>query len=333
MKEKLLQFLELLKTVLGNAVGTGSRPSSIYIALEDGRITRFGGDDYSQKWAEKQAALGRSTAGEGWMGLRGSAYGRADIAQIPTQDDPFYFNKFLFGDQDAVARPTGKAFDTFEKNPELSSSPKVGDTINEFKVDADGKITHFHGGNQVSDIYEKGGKITLFDDLNMTSGAREERAIRGGTRNIVSVSSLDDLEFQTKPGKFFPVQVPSVKETEPVTKRIGPTPPESGTTLKNVGKEPAQTRLRGKAIEKVYPAPNQSHEGTMADIANIKKQRQESAEAAVTAEQNAREKNERKVKRREVRKTEAEAAREARETAEKAAKNPGGIPVRRTGRC
>ena len=131
-----------------------------------------------------------------------------------------------------------------------------------------------------------------------------ERANRGGTRNIASVSSLDDLEFQTKPGKFFPVQIPSVKETEPVTKRIGPTPPESGTTLKNVGKEPAQTRLRGKAIkeyEKVYPAPNQGHEATMADIANIKKQRQKSAEAAVTAERKARERKEKKVKRTEGR--------------------------------
>jgi len=108
---------------------------------------------------------------------------------------------------------------------------------------------------------------------------------------------------------------PSAKETEPVTKRIGPTPPESGTTLKNVGEEPAQTRLRGKAIEyeKVYPAPNQSHEATMADIENIKKQRQKSAEAAVTAEQNARKKAERKVKKRTERKTKAEAAREARE--------------------
>jgi len=156
--------------MLGTAVGPDSRPSSIYIALEDGRITRFGGDDYSRKWAEKQAALGRSAAGEGWMGLRGSAYGRADITQIPTQDDPFYFNKFLFGDKSATSRPTGEAFDTFEKNPELSSSPKVGDTVNEFKVDADGKIHHFHGGSQVSEVYEKGGNITLYDDLNMGRG-------------------------------------------------------------------------------------------------------------------------------------------------------------------
>jgi len=114
------------------------------------------------------------------------------------------------------------------------------------------------------------------------------------------------------PIKFNPIET----QPKPVTKRVGPTPPESGTTLKNVGEEPAQTRLRGKAIkeyEKVYPAPNQSHEATMADIENIKKQRQKSAEAAVTAEQNAREKAERKVKRRTERKTKAEAAREARE--------------------
>lgn len=292
----------------------------MYIQLEDGRVARYGGDDAAMEWMEKQEALGKSTAGKGWMGARASV-----PSVVMTQDDPFVFDQFLFGNSDDVKRPIGKTVKQItEEASGLSTSPKVGAVINELKIGADGKITQFHGGNYISDLYEKEGKITLLDNLDRKRTSRT-------APKVLSVSSLDDLEFNERPGKYFPVQIPTVKETEPVTKRIGPTPPESGTTLKNVGREPAQTRLRGKAIEKVYPTPNLGHEATIADIENIKKQRQKADEAAQRAEQKAQERAQKKVTRRTERKTKAEAARAATETAEQASKNPGGIPVRRTG--
>jgi hypothetical protein len=98
---------------------------------------------------------------------------------------------------------------------------------------------------------------------------------------------------------------------EPVTKRVGPPPPESGTTLRNVGTEPAQPTLRGTGLtERVYSG-SLSHEEEIAKIEKIKSQKEKAARKAQERLKLEAEKKERK------------AARRARRQAEKA-KNPVG---------
>ena len=273
---------------------------------------------------------------------------RASVpSMVMTQDDPFVFDQFLFGNSDDVKRPVGKTVKQItEEASGLSTSPIIGKNINELKFGADGKITYFHGGSTVTDVYEKDGKITLFNDQNPTT--YEITHSDEYPRRVVSVSSLDDLEFETKPGRFagFDAVLASPKGTKarqeaeekarkeaeekarkkPVTKRIGSTPPESGTTLKNVGTEPAQTRLRGQGLVETVYSGRQTHEEQVDKIGRIKQRRDKQTKKAEEKPKLEAEKKERKAARRARRESDA-----ATETAEQASKNPGGIPVRRTG--
>jgi hypothetical protein len=112
---------------------------------------------------------------------------------------------------------------------------------------------------------------------------------------------------------------------EPVTKRVGPPPPESGTTLRNVGTEPAQPTLRGTGLAETVYSGALSHEEQMDKIQRMKDQKEAAAKRAQEKPRLEAEKKERKAARR--------AHRQARKAAEQASKNPGGIPVRRTRRC
>jgi hypothetical protein len=112
---------------------------------------------------------------------------------------------------------------------------------------------------------------------------------------------------------------------EPVTKRVGPPPPESGTTLRNVGTEPAQPTLRGTGLAETVYSGALSHEEQMDKIQRMKDKKEAAAKTAQEKPRLKAEKKERKVARR--------ADRQAREAAKQASKNAGGISVRRTRRC
>ena len=134
-------------------------------------------------------------------------------------------------------------------------------------------------------------------------------------------------------------QVVEIHKRFPITTRVGPPPPESGTTLRNVGTEPAQPTLRGTGLTETVYSGALSHEEQMDKIQRMKDKKEAAAKTAQEKPKLEAEKKERKAARRahrpkkKERKAAKRAHRQAREAAKQASKNAGGISVRRTRRC
>ena len=196
--------------------GASAMPSSHYFLLDDGRAARFGSDDF----------------GDGWMGARASV-----PSTIMTQDDPFVFDKILFGDSGET--PLSLGDDISKSLPSgVSSDPIVGKNIFE-TFSKDGKVVNYHGGNSVKDIYRRDGTATFFDDA--------VNPVRGTKPNLVT-SKIEDLNFfEKKNMKGNSVMVPELKSGSAPTPAVAAPTPTSPT-------EPA-SRLRGKGVGSPTPPP------------------------------------------------------------------------------
>ena len=195
--------------------GKAAMPSSHYFLLDDGRAARYGSDD----------------VGHGWMGARASVPN-----VIKTQDDPFVFDKILFGESNEKGLSAGG--DISKSLPSgVSSEPIVGKSIYE-TFSKDGKIVNSHGGNAVKDIYRRDGTATFFDDA--------VNPVRGTKPNLVN-SKIEDLNFLEKENmKGNSVMVPELKSGSAPTPAVAaPTPTSTVAPA-----EPAsiRSRLRGTNI-------------------------------------------------------------------------------------
>jgi hypothetical protein len=232
--------------------GPSAMPSSHYFLLDDGRAARYGTDDF----------------GHGWMGARASV-----PTTVMTQDDPFVFDKILFGDSGEAPFRLGD--DISKSLPSgVSSDPIVGKNIFE-TFSKDGKVTNYHGGNTVKDIYGRDGTATFFDDA--------VNPVRGTKPNLIT-SAIEDLNFVEKRNtKGKNVMVPELKPgsvSAPAT--VVPTPtsatappvsalPDSklrGTALNPTpAAQPPASNLRGTALNPT-PAPQPPNFGTRPVIDN-----------------------------------------------------------------
>jgi hypothetical protein len=188
------------------AAGSGTRPSSHYFLLDDGRAARYGVDE----------------SGVGWMGARASA---PDI--VMNQDDPFVFDNILFGTDKEDLQVGKNLNEAIIMNPEITSDPVVGKNIYEV-MSEDGIITRSHGGNSVKDIYRRDGTATFFEDA--------ADPIRGIKPNLVT-STIEDLDFVERTGKAYPVRLPRMKSgAPPLTPKTSPSPaptPSTGRLRRN----------------------------------------------------------------------------------------------------
>lgn len=189
-------------------------PSSHYFLLDDGRAARYGVDD----------------VGYGWMGARASL---PEI--IKNQDDPFVFDKILFGGDVEKGLHIGNNIDEALKNsPHLTENPVPGKTIYE-TFSKDGKITKAHAGNRVEDVYTREGLASFYDD--------SADPTRGPSKVINT--TLDNVEFVEREGtKIVDLKMPTLKTTSanaaPVsTPTPATTPPPSSSPT---------SRLRGTAV-------------------------------------------------------------------------------------
>jgi len=201
-----------------NSRGTMQRPSSTYFLLDDGRAARHGFDDTNAAYKGK---------GRGWMGARASV-----PKVIPTQDDPFVFDRILFGDGDEALKLGSDVEEVLKSGSGITSDPVVGKNIYE-TFSEDGKITKFHGGNAVKDIYKRDGTATFFEDAADPIYNKKMSPI---------TTAIDDLDFVEKQAKNSKVKIPKLKSAgpaeaapAPTTARIDSTPPPSGSTMKPVG--------------------------------------------------------------------------------------------------
>ena len=194
-----------------NIRGTTQRPSSTYFLLDDGRAARYGVDD----------------TGRGWMGARASV-----PKVIANQDDPFVFDRILFGDGDEALKLGANVEEVLKSGSGITSDPVVGKNIYE-TFSEDGKITKFHGGNAVKDVYKRDGTATFFEDAADPIYNKKMSPI---------TTAIDDLDFVEKQAKNSKVKIPKLKSAgpaeaapAPTTARIDSTPPPSGSTMKPVG--------------------------------------------------------------------------------------------------
>jgi hypothetical protein len=169
------------------------------------------------------------------------------------QDDPFVFDKILFGESNEKGLSVGG--DISKSLPSgVSSEPIVGKNIYE-TFSRDGKIVNSHGGNAVKDIYRRDGTATFFDDA--------VNPVRGTKPNLVN-SKIEDLNFFEKENmKGNSVMVPELKPgsvSAPAT--VVPTP--TSATVPPVSALP-DSKLRGTALNPT-PAAQPPASGTRARL-------------------------------------------------------------------
>ena len=162
-----------------NIRGTTQRPSSTYFLLDDGRAARYGVDD----------------TGTGWMGARASV-----PKVIANQDDPFVFDRILFGDGDEALKLGANVEEVLKSGSGITSDPVVGKNIYE-TFSEDGKITKFHGGNAVKDVYKRDGTATFFEDAADPIYNKKMSPI---------TTAIDDLDFVERQGKELKVKLPKL---------------------------------------------------------------------------------------------------------------------------
>jgi hypothetical protein len=162
-----------------NVRGTMQRPSSTYFLLDDGRAARYGVDD----------------TGTGWMGARASV-----PKVIANQDDPFVFDRILFGDGDEALKLGANVEEVLKSGSGITSDPVVGKNIYE-TFSEDGKITKFHGGNAVKDVYKRDGTATFFEDAADPIYDKKMSPI---------TTAIDDLDFVERQGKVLKVKLPKL---------------------------------------------------------------------------------------------------------------------------
>jgi hypothetical protein len=156
---------------------------------------------------------------------------RASVPEvIATQDDPFVFDRILFGDDPREAIKLGTNVEEVLKSGSgITSDPVIGKTIYE-TFSEDGKITKYHGGNAVKDVYRRDGTATFLEDAADPIYDKKISPI---------TTAIDDLDFIEKKGKELNVKLPKLKSIDsasaPTTARIDSTPPPSGSTMKPVG--------------------------------------------------------------------------------------------------
>ena len=206
---------------------SSGRPSSTYFLLDDGRAARYGVDDNTIEWMVAQRAKGSSIDGAGWMGSRASV-----PKLVPNQDDPFVFDKILFGNKSESGLGLGGDLEkTLKESKTITDEPVVGKNIYE-TFSKDGKIITSHGGNTVTDVYTREGYATFYEDM--------ANPIRGASPALVT-KPVGDIDFATKTGKELPVALPFAKAAPP-------SPPvttvSSPTTTTSPDPEPT-SRLRG----------------------------------------------------------------------------------------
>lgn len=145
--------------------------------------------------------------GSGWLGNRASV-----PHEIPTQDDPFVFDRIFFGDNDQKGLSLGDNISE-SLSAGVSEEPIVGKNIYE-TFSKDGKIVNAHGGNAVKDIYRRDGTATFFEDaLDPIFGVK--------TNPITA--AIEDLDFVERPGKVLPVRLPKMKSgSSPLSPSIAP---------------------------------------------------------------------------------------------------------------
>lgn len=222
------------------ARGASSRPSSTYFLLDDGRAARYGVDDDGIAWMGAQRSKGESIDGAGWMGSRASV-----PKIVPTQEDPFIFDRIVFGDKsESGLRLGGNVEKALKESKTITEEPVVGKHIYE-TFSKDGKIIISHGGNTVADIYTREGYATFYED--MASPISDARP-------ALITKPIGEIDFITKKGKELPIALPFVKE--PVSSRLRGTGIKAGTVVEDaitesepiVSKAVDPGRLRGTIL-------------------------------------------------------------------------------------